>query len=124
MYGCGVNGRGDVHEPERRFARLQRDFARVSDESDIGIVDREREVGLIRSGRFLTALYRERGVRPGRATAAGMHGADQRYCEDECAQNGNRRGPTNRDGRKTPFISSMKLGLVHKASWHVASRLR
>src|SRR5207237_1428226 len=47
MHGGGIHGGGDVHEFQTKRAGGKREVADVADERDVGIVDRDVEVGLI-----------------------------------------------------------------------------
>ncbi len=47
MDGRGIDGRGDVHELQTKSAVGKQEIADVADQSDVGIVDRDVEIGLI-----------------------------------------------------------------------------
>ena len=47
MNGRGIHGRGDVHEFQAKHSAGKRELADVADQRDVGIVDRDIQIGLV-----------------------------------------------------------------------------
>ena len=47
VHGRGIDGRGDVLEPQRENSRLEMNLANVADQREIRVIDRDGKVGLI-----------------------------------------------------------------------------
>ena len=75
MHGRRIHRGRDVHEPQVADAARQLQVAHVADERDVGVVDGDRELGLIveRRGQVLA-------LAGGRFIDRGRTGLDHRLC--------------------------------------------
>jgi len=51
--GGGIDGGGDIHEFQAEISAWEFQFADVADKGDVGIVDGDRKIGLVRQSRRL-----------------------------------------------------------------------
>ncbi len=112
MHGRGIDGRGDIHEPQARFTGRQGELAHVPHQGKIRVVNGEGEIGLIRKRRghgAVGGLRRSRagGLRGSGAIKQWPGGQQRRQRHDEekprSSNNSHRVSPVKIEFRPSPL---------------------